>query len=77
MSCPRCASADEHCRIEHQGRQNGEIVWTIRYCQRCCFTWRDCEPARSIDYNKRDAWFRVDPDHPEQYAYNIPPATES
>jgi hypothetical protein len=63
-------------RVEHEGKENGEIVWTVRYCKRCCFTWRDIEPAQSIDYELRDPWFRVNPDEPEQYMYNIPPATE-
>jgi hypothetical protein len=74
MSCPRCRAADEQLRVEHRGVEDGALVWTVRYCTRCAFTWRDTEPARSIDYEAREAFFRVDPDQPEKYRYNIPPA---
>ncbi len=74
MSCPRCRSAEEHLRVEYQGREGDEIVWTVFHCRRCSFTWRDSEPDESTDYAKREAWFRADPDHPEEYKHNIPPA---
>ncbi len=74
MTCPRCKADNKYQRTEHQGRENGEIIWTIYYCQRCAFSWRDSEPAESIDYEVREAWFRVDPDRPEDYHHNIPPA---
>jgi hypothetical protein len=41
---------------------------------RCSFTWRDTEPARSIDYSVREAFSRIDPDRSEDYDQNIPPA---
>ena len=74
MNCPRCQAAKEHLRTEYKGREGGELVWTVFYCRRCSFTWRDSEPAESIDYSQREAWFRADPDHPEKYKHNIPPA---
>lgn len=76
MTCPRCQSSEEHLRTEYEGREEGELVWTVFYCRRCSFTWRDSEPAESIEYAEREAWFRADPDHPEKYGQNIPPAKE-
>jgi C4-type Zn-finger protein len=72
--CPRCRSAHTHCRRQWQGFESGNLVWTVWHCERCCFTWRDTEPARSIDNAVREAFSRVDPDRPEQYGQNIPPA---
>ena len=74
MNCPRCNTGAEHLRSEYQGREGDELVWTVFYCRRCSFTWRDSEPAESIDYSQREAWFRAHPDHPEKYKHNIPPA---
>ena len=74
MNCPRCQSTEQHLRTEYQGREGEQIIWTVYHCQRCSFTWRDSEPPESIDHTKREAWFRADPDHPEQYKHNIPPA---
>lgn len=73
-SCPRCQAEHSHCRRELQGHESGKRVWSIWHCTRCSFTWRDTEPARSIDYSVRDPFSRVDPDHPEKYGHNIPPA---
>ena len=74
MMCPRCAAEKKHLRTEHEGREDGELVWMVYHCSRCSFTWRDSELPESIDYEQREAWFRVDPDKPEQYHHNIPPA---
>ena len=74
MNCPRCNSGEQYLRSVYQGREGGELVWTVYYCRRCSFTWRDSEPAESIDYGQREASFRADPDHPEKYKHNIPPA---
>ena len=74
MNCPRCQATEQALRTEHQGIESGQLIWTVYYCQRCAFTWRDSEPLESIDYDERDPWFRVDPDQPEKYHHNIPPA---
>ena len=50
MNCPRCRSAKQHLRTEYQGREGDVVLWTVRHCNRCSFTWRDSEPAESIDY---------------------------
>lgn len=71
--CPRCESSEQYLRTEHQGREDGILIWTVFHCTRCRFTWRDSEPAEVIDRQQRDPDFNVDPDHPEQYPYNIPP----
>jgi C4-type Zn-finger protein len=73
-SCPRCRADHSHCCKQWKGVQSGKIVWTIWHCQRCSFSWRDTEPARSIDYAARETFSRVDPDRPEKYGQNIPPA---
>ena len=70
MHCPRCAG--ERNRLEREGREDGRVLWRVFHCERCAFTWRDSEPAASIDPNERDPWFQVDPD--ADFPYNIPPA---
>jgi C4-type Zn-finger protein len=76
MNCPRCQSTQDKVRVEYRGRDGHRIVWTVRYCTACAFTWRDTEPAESIDCQSRDAWFQIDAPHPEQ-PFKIPPAKES
>ena len=73
MNCPRCNAGEQHHRTECQGRERDETLWTVYYCRRCCFTWRDSEPAESTNYEHRDAWSRVDPDNTQEYRHNIPP----
>lgn len=72
--CPRCRADHSRCRKEWQGVELGKVVWTVWHCMRCSFSWRDTEPARSIDYTIREAFSRVDPERPENYDQNIPPA---
>jgi vanillate/4-hydroxybenzoate decarboxylase subunit D len=74
MTCPRCQAQEKDLRTECQGKEDGKVIWTVYNCQRCAFTWRDSEPAESIDYEVREAWFRVNPDSPDLYHHNIPPA---
>lgn len=76
MNCPRCNAGEELHRTEHLGREGDEILWRVYCCRRCCFTWRDSEPAESIDYEQREAWFRVDPERSEAYRHNVPPADQ-
>jgi hypothetical protein len=72
--CPRCRADHSHCYKEWQGVESGKLVWTVWHCMHCSFTWRDTEPARSIDYAVREAFSRIDPDRSEDYDQNIPPA---
>ena len=72
MICPRCQSDEKHLRKEHEGYEQGVLVWTVFHCQRCAFTWRDSEPPESIDHNQRESWFHVDADDTDSYPYNIP-----
>jgi C4-type Zn-finger protein len=72
-TCPRCQAEENKIRTEHKGlNTKGELVWTIFNCESCAFTWRDSEPARTIDYNLREEFFRVDPEKP--YPVIMPPA---
>src|SRR3546814_8531211 len=43
LNCPRCGG--DHTRVEYQGKEDGQVIWTVHYCTACCFTWRDTEPA--------------------------------
>ncbi len=71
--CPRCQSANDQIRTEHKGlNAQGELVWTIFHCNACEFSWRDSEPAISIDYDTREAFFRIDPK--KDYPVIMPPA---
>ena len=72
--CPRCGRPGP--RREHEGREDGELLWTVWHCNACSFTWRASEPAESIDPEQRPAWFAVDPDDRARYHHNIPPARE-
>lgn len=73
--CPRCQSDQAASRIEYEGRDNKDkLVWTIHYCTRCSFTWRDSEPEESIVYAKRDPFSRVDLD--KQYPVVMPPPNQ-
>jgi transposase-like protein len=69
-ACPRCCK--EQNRIEYQGREDGKVVWTVYRCNACNFTWRDTEPPSTIDYDKRDPFFRVDADNPGRYPVQLP-----
>lgn len=75
--CPRCRADQSNCRVEWQGVDAGQPAWTVWHCQRCSFTWRDTEPARSIDPDVRQAFSSVDPDQIGKYAQAIPPAPSS
>lgn len=71
-SCPRCQS--DNSRVEHEGRENGALVWTVHHCTVCRFTWRDTEPAATIRYAERDPFFRVDASDLEKYPVQLPRA---
>jgi vanillate/4-hydroxybenzoate decarboxylase subunit D len=71
MKCPRCQTADG--TICKEGKENGQIVWTIYYCNACGFTWRDSEPEDTLDPNLRPAAFKLDPTRPADYPLIIPP----
>ena len=71
-TCPRCTSSE--LRLETEGRENDRTLWRVHHCAGCSFTWRDSEPAVTIDANERDPWFQVDPSKDDEFPYNIPPA---
>ena len=63
--CPRCQAAEENISNVHTGlNAKGELVWNIFHCSACSFSWRDSELPTSIDYDKREAFFRVDTNKP-------------
>ena len=44
----------------HEGLEDGKPLWAVWHCNQCAFTWRDSEPATSIDPAKRPAWAQLD-----------------
>ncbi len=72
--CPRCERPEP--RREQDGHEQGRLLWTVWHCTACSFTWRDSEPAESIDPARRGRWFAVDPDDTDRYRHNIPPARD-
>jgi vanillate/4-hydroxybenzoate decarboxylase subunit D len=70
--CPRCQGDEKTCRVEHEGHDHqGNLVWTVYYCESCAFTWRNSEPEESIVYTKRDPFSRVDVER--DYPVVMPP----
>lgn len=72
--CPRCLAGKEQIRMEHCAEKNGVLLWSIFHCNRCAFTWRTTEPARSIDPAQRLKWAQMVSTDPADYRVNIPPA---
>jgi transposase-like protein len=64
-SCPRCNHSD--VRIEFKGKENRKTVWTILYCNKCCFGWRDTEPETTIVNEKRKKSFQIDFNHIDKF----------
>jgi C4-type Zn-finger protein len=71
MLCPRCCK-NEAPRVELRGMENGTVVWTLYYCERCNYSFRDTEEEAVLNPKKRKAIFQVDPDHKERYAPMMP-----
>lgn len=63
--CPRCSHPD--VRIEHKGKEKQKIVWTLFYCKKCCFGWRDTEPQTTIMKEHRQQNFQVDLKHFDKF----------
>jgi hypothetical protein len=70
-TCPRCLT--EETRLEHEGKEQDKLVWRILHCVTCSYTWRDSEPASTVDPKTRDADFRVDPAKIDQLAVILAP----
>lgn len=71
MKCPRCLADDTYvCR---EGKENGQLVWTMYYCNACEFNWRDSEPEATLDPDLRPSAFQLDPTRIRNAAVLIPP----
>ncbi|MCJ7594980.1 MAG: hypothetical protein MUO52_09465 [Desulfobacterales bacterium] len=71
MKCPRCLADDTYvCR---EGKENGQLVWTMHYCNACEFNWRDSEPEATINPDLRPSAFQLDPTRLKGFAVVIPP----
>jgi hypothetical protein len=56
-NCPRCETAG--AQQVYEGRENGQRIWAVFHCDHCAFSWRDSEPASTIDPRKRPAWAQL------------------
>lgn len=63
--CGRCKSVG--AVTDYEGRHDGAVVWTIRRCTTCNFSWRDSEPASAIDPAMRAHEFAVDAGDLDRY----------
>lgn len=71
MMCPRCCRNDNP-RVELRGMENGSVVWTLYYCERCNYSFRDTEEEAVLNPKKRKAIFQVDLDHLEHFKPMFP-----
>jgi len=72
LSCPRCQNEEKFCVVQHHGKEQGQVVWTVYNCSQCSFSWRDSEPSESIDHATREQWLNINPDNPELFRHNPP-----
>ncbi|MEL0082461.1 MAG: non-oxidative hydroxyarylic acid decarboxylases subunit D [Gammaproteobacteria bacterium] len=70
-SCPRCDKTN--LRLEHQGREQGEVVWTIFYCEDCGYSFRDSEDERVLVRDQRRPEFNLESTNPEDYPFMMAP----
>lgn len=56
-TCPRCETANG--RMMYEGREAGRLLWSAYHCGHCAFSWRDSEPATTIDPAKRPKWAQL------------------
>jgi Zn ribbon nucleic-acid-binding protein len=57
VQCPRCDSSDT--AEVYAGKEDNVILWHVYHCNSCAFTWRDTEPAVTIDPKQRPSWARL------------------
>lgn len=69
--CPRCLG--EKSELQHEGRDGDTLVWSIHHCLACSYSWRDSEPASTVDPAVRDIDFRVDASDLSRFAIILPP----
>lgn len=70
-SCPRCDKSN--LRLEHEGKENGQVVWSIYYCQECGYSFRDSESERVLVRENRPDEFNLKSTNPEDYPFMMPP----
>ncbi len=70
--CPRCESSA--LAQMHAGKEDGKTLWHVWHCQDCAYTWRDSEPAESVDAKMRPAWAQLKGVDFDSLRQVIPPA---
>lgn len=71
-TCPRCESVKT--AQMHTGLEGGRSLWSIWHCQACAYTWRDSEPAETLDPQLRPAWAQLKGVDFDSLRQAIPPA---
>ena len=69
-TCPRCAHSN--LRQEHQGKEDGKVIWTTFYCQDCHYTFRDSEPENILVREKRTPYFNLETVNPDDFGTLFP-----
>jgi hypothetical protein len=55
--CPRCETGA--AILAHRGTEAGAVIWQVWHCSACAFTWRDSEPAETVDPQHRPPWAQL------------------
>lgn len=71
--CPRCTASGDLLRIECNGYEAGRLIWTVRHCSACSFSWRDTEHERVIEHGLRPSWANIADTTLSLFPHNIPP----
>lgn len=55
--CPRCTA--QQGTLAYAGTEAGTVIWRAWHCSACAFTWRDSEPAETVDPQRRPPWAQL------------------
>jgi len=73
VDCPRCCAGADRVRVEYEGYEDARLIWTVRHCSACSFSWRDTESAAVIVHDQRPSWANIDDVTLSRFPHNIPP----
>jgi vanillate/4-hydroxybenzoate decarboxylase subunit D len=69
-TCPRCAHSN--IRLEHEGKEEGKLIWSSYYCESCNYSFRDSEPENILVRAKRTPYFNLDSVDPANFKTLLP-----